>query len=134
MCALNQRARLIERLEVANTLRLERCNGVVVAHAIALVEAREECFERVEGDEPPRSDDGDAAAQVLRLLHVMRREDDGRALRDCAAYDLPDGLTRRGVKSRRRFVEDEKGRATEERKTDEHTPPLSAGERSHSAV
>src|SRR2546421_5155573 len=126
MCALDQRARLIECLEVANALRLERRDGVAVAHAIALVEAREECFERVEGDEASRSDDGDAAAQVLRLLHVMRREDDGRALRDGAAYDLPDGLTRCRVESRRRLVEDEQRRATRERKTYEHAASLSA--------
>src|SRR2546423_9900649 len=126
MCALNQRARLVERLEVANTLRLERRNGVAVAHAVALVEAREERFERIEGDEASRSDDGEAAAQVLRLLHVMRREYDGRALCDGAAYDLPDGLTRCRVESRRRLVEDEQRRTTEERKPYEHTSPLSA--------
>src|SRR5205807_1534078 len=120
------RAGLFEGLEVAHALRLERRDGVAVAHAVALIKAREECFERVEGDEASRRDDGDAAAQVLRLLHVMRREYDGRALCDGAAYDLPDGLTRCRVESRRRFVEDEQRRTTEERKPDEHASPLSA--------
>ena len=59
----------------------------------------------------------------------MRREDHGRAYRHDIADHLPHGPTRRGIKPRRRFVQHEQKRATQERQPDQDAPTLPAGER-----
>src|ERR1044071_6112616 len=60
---------------------------------------------RVVRDDAAAVDDGDAAAEALGLLHVMRREEDGRPRLFAQTLDvLPHGLARDGVEPRRRLV------------------------------
>ena len=43
----------------------------------------------VSGDDPPAREDGDTIGEVLRLVHVVRREQDRRAERAQVRDELP---------------------------------------------
>ena len=59
------------------------------------------------GDDPAARDDRDAVGEVLRLVHVVRREQDRLAERAEAVDERPRLAARGGVEARRRLVEEE---------------------------
>src|SRR5215207_10284083 len=98
--------------------RVERVPGVVdedvAERRPRVADGRLEPFGRVVDDDPPAVHDRDAAAQVLGLLHVMGREEDGRAELFAQPRDvLPDGPARDGVEADRRLVQKQQRRAVE---------------------
>ncbi len=76
-------------------------------------------------DHPTFIDDGDVAAQVLRLLEVMGGEDDGGALLVDGLEKLPHGMTDLDVHAGGGFVEDQQARAVYQG-TGDHQPTLHA--------
>src|SRR3989454_4295139 len=61
-----------------------------------------------ERDDLPVVDDADPVAEAVRLLHVVRREDEGRLHLPAEAFDVvPDVLPRLGVESEGRLVEED---------------------------
>src|SRR5215210_9427669 len=100
--------------------RVERVARVVyedvAERRLRVADRRLEPRGRVVGDDAAAVDDGDAAAEAFGLLHVMGREEDGRAELFAQPRDvLPHGLARDGVEPRRRLVEKEQRRAVERR-------------------
>lgn len=68
----------------------------------------------VEGDQPPPAQDGDAIADLLDLLHVVRRQHDADALGDQAAQDAVDQLGGVDVQVGGRLVEIEQARPVQQ--------------------
>src|SRR5258708_1654842 len=92
-------------------------------------------FGTVPGDERRRRidvhdssvvDDGDAVAEALRLLHQMRRHEDGLAAIANAADEIPDGTARLRIESRGELVEKHELRIVDERERDEQPLLLAA--------
>ena len=75
------------------------------------------CAGRALGDDPAVVDDPDAVGEHVRLLEVLRRQEDGHAL---VAREPPDLLPERGaalrVEARRRLVEEEDRRVVDQRR------------------
>src|SRR5690349_16438975 len=59
---------------------------------------------RPDVDDPAVVDDRHAIAQPLRLLHEMRRQEDGLAAVTDATYEVPDGMPRLPVQAGRQPV------------------------------
>ena len=64
----------------------------------------------------PTLDEKREAGSVLGLVHVGRRDDDREPLVVEGVQDLPELAARHGVDARRRLVEEEEGRARQERR------------------
>ena len=77
---------------VAAELRLELVGGAV-------------------GDDPALVDHGDAVGQLVRLLQILRGEQNGRAAADQRAHRLPHLGTAARVEPGRRLVEEQHLRA-----------------------
>jgi hypothetical protein len=58
--------------------------------------------------------DGDPLAELVRLLHVVRREQDGLAVLIELAEQVPQGQAALGVQAGRRFVQEEYGGTVED--------------------
>ncbi len=96
---------------------------------------RLELQRRVERDELAVVDDRDPVAELVRLVHVVRREHHREvALAAEAIEHLPDRDARHGVEPGRRLVEDEDPRLVHEAARDLEPPPHAARERLHGLV
>ena len=80
------------------------------------------------GDDPAAGDDRDAVGELLGLVHVVRREEDGLAERAQPVDHVPGGAARRRVEARRRLVEEDQLRVADQRERDVEPPPLPARE------
>src|SRR5205823_9415320 len=80
-------------------------------------------------DDAPFTQDGDAVGELLRLVEVVRRQQDRLAERAQAADRLPGGAARGRVEAGRRLVEEDEVGVTDEREPEVEPPPLAAGER-----
>ena len=69
------------------------------------------------------------SARRLRLLHVVRRQEDRLAERAQAADRLPGAAARRGVEAGRRLVEEDELGVADEREREVEPPQLAARER-----
>ncbi len=58
--------------------------------------------------------DGDPLAELVRLLHVVRREQDGLAVPIELAEQVPQGQAALGVQAGRRFVQEQYGWTVED--------------------
>src|SRR5512132_3848536 len=65
---------------------------------------------RVERDDLAVVDDGYAVAELVRLLHVVRREEDGAALRAKIAHAVAQVARRLRIETHGRLVEDDERR------------------------
>ena len=82
----------------------------------------------------PDAQDGDAVGEPLRLLHVVRREQDALAQGAEVADRVP-GLPPRGrVEAGRRLVEEDELGVADEREGEIEPAQLTAGERAHPRV
>ena len=105
-------SRIAQREQEALRLQLAQ----QVAHAVA-------------HDDAAVIDDGDVAAEVLRLFQVVRGQDDGRALRVDLAQELPHRAADLDIHARRRLIQDQQPRLVHQRARD-HQPALhAAGQR-----
>ena len=92
-----------------------------VAHAVAL-------------DDAAVIDDGDVAAEALRLFQIVRGQDDGGALLVDLAQELPHRAADFDVHAGRGLVQDQQPRLVHQRARD-HQPPLhAAGQRARHAL
>ena len=80
------------------------------------------------GDDPARRDDRHAIRQPLRLVHVMRGEEDRLARALQVRDHLPGLAARRGVEAGRRLVEEEQLGVADQGDADVEAPLLAAGE------
>ena len=76
----------------------------MIGQAIALADPCQELGNCAECDETSLADYPDAIAEPLRLLHVMRREDDAGAVLHDAAKDAPHGAARDWIQPRSRLI------------------------------
>ena len=83
---------------------------------------------RVEGDDLAVLDDGDAVAEPLGFVHVVRREQHGPAGLAKAADDVPQLPARLRIEAGRRLVEKQKLRIADQCAGDGQPLLLSAGE------
>src|SRR5262249_27061633 len=79
-------------------------------------------------------DEGDVVAQLLRLLQVVRREEDRRALGVDALHVLPQLQPQLDVAARRRLVEDQQSRAVHQRAREDQPPLHAARQRARAFV
>src|SRR4051812_32131596 len=109
--------------------------AVVVApgHPVARG-ARAQRGRRALGHDPPLLDDRHAVAQRLRLVEVVRGEQDRLAQVLQRADDLPRVAPRRGIEARRRLVEEDQLRVADEGQGEVEPAPLAAGEGAHVGV
>src|SRR5262249_52486526 len=87
---------------------------------------------RIQGDKFAVVYDRDTIAKTIRLVHVVRGDEDGQiALALDVVEHLPDGNAGNGIKAGRRFVEKEYFRAVDESACDfeaaPHAPRKSLG-------
>ena len=85
---------------------------------------------RIERHQLAVIDDGDAVAQAVGFVHVVRGDQDGEraAVLDLGQH-LPDGDARDGIEAGGRLVEEEDLRAVHQAARDLQTAPHAAGER-----
>ena len=88
-----------------------------------LADARLERVRRALGDQPAGGDDADAIGELLGLLEVLGREEDGRALVVERAHLAPERAAARRVEARRRLVEEQHVRPVHEREREVQPPP-----------
>src|SRR5580704_12871256 len=79
-------------------------------------------------EHPPVLDDRYAIGERLRLLEVVRRQQDRLAQRPQRAHRLPGRASRLRVKAGRGLVEKDQLRVTDERQREVQSPQLSAGQ------
>src|SRR5512138_156716 len=79
-------------------------------------------------------DDGDAVAEPLGLIHVMRREEYRAARRFELLDEVPDLSARLGIEPRRRLVEEEQIRVAHDRTGDRQPLLLAARQLADPAV
>src|SRR5215218_851508 len=84
---------------------------------------------RALGDEAPLLDDRDAIAQRLRLVEVVRREQDRLAELLQRAHDFPRGAPRRRVEAGRRLVEEDQLGVADQREREVQAAQLTARQR-----
>jgi hypothetical protein len=72
--------------------------------------------------------DGQRVAQALRLVHVVRGQDDPQSLGPQAVDEIPHPHARLRVEAGGRLVEEEQARPVHERAGDHQPPPVAAGE------
>ena len=84
---------------------------------------------RVERQDAAVVDDRQALAEPVRLLHVVRREDEGDAALVQAAQRLPQQAPRLGIEAGGGLVEQHHLRVVHQRARDQHALLLAAGER-----
>jgi hypothetical protein len=77
------------------------------------------------GDDPSTSEHGEHVAEPLRLVHIVRGEDDRETLGAQPVDQLPDGDPRLRIEAGRGLVEEEEARAVHDR-AGKHQPPLVA--------
>ena len=81
------------------------------------VAARDQALELVRrplGDEPPVVEDGDPMGEPVRLLEVLRRQEDRDAVGDELPDDLPHDPPAARIEARRRLVEEDDPRVADE--------------------
>src|SRR5439155_9374757 len=83
---------------------------------------------RAQGDDFAVIDDGDAVAETLGFIHVVRREQNSPSLRSEAAQDVPELPARLRIEPGRRLVEKEQLRVADEGARVGQPLPLPAGE------
>ena len=88
---------------------------------------------RPERDDLARPDHRDAVCE-LRLVQVVRREEDGLPERAERADHLPGGAARGGVEAGRRLVQEDEAGVADERDAEVEPPLLPARERLHARV
>ncbi len=79
-------------------------------------------------------DDDDLIGQAVRLLEVLRGEEDGRATLDEAFDHPPEIGAAAGVETRRRFVEEQHRRLVDERAREVDASPHPTRVRAHESV
>ena len=117
---------------VVGLARLERAVLVAPRHAVAR-RAGPERGGRPLGDEPPLLDDRDAVAERLRLVEVVRREEDRLAEVLQRADDVPRRAPRRRVEAGRRLVEEDQLGVADEREREVQAAQLAAAQRARVA-
>ena len=85
-------------------------------------------------DDPAAADHRGLVGQVLRLVHVMRGQQDRLAQRGQVLDDLPRLVPRRGIESGRGLVEEQQIRVADQGDRDVQPPLLSAGQLQHPGV
>ena len=83
---------------------------------------------RVEGDDPALVDDGDPVAELVGLLHVVRREEDRLPVDVELAEDLPQGDAALRVEAGGGLVEEQDRRPVHDRPGDHQPLGHAAGE------
>ncbi len=86
------------------------------------------------GDQPAAVDDGDPMGQMVGLVEVLRRQEDGRAVGDERLDHVPEREAAAQVEPGRRLVEEDDGRAGHERAGEVEAPAHAAGVRLHEAL
>ena len=89
---------------------------------------------RALGEDAAVLDDRDAVAERLRLVEVVRRQQDRLAELLQAADRLPGGAPRGRVEAGRRLVEEDQLRVADERQREVQAPQLAAGQRARAGV
>ena len=84
---------------------------------------------RALGDHAAARDHDDAVGEVLRLVHVVRGQQDRLAERAQAGDQLPRVAPRGGIEARRRLVEEDQLRVAGDAEREVEPAPLAAGER-----
>src|SRR5205085_8101122 len=95
---------------------------------------RRELARRPEPDDDAVAQDGDAVGELLGLVEVVRREEDGLPELAEGADHLPRRAPRRRVEARRRLVEEDELGIADERDAEVEAPLLTARERLHARV
>ena len=97
-----------------------------------------ECLEqvagRIERDDAARLEHGDAVAQLLGLLQVVRGEHDGVAVAVQAADELPQPLAQADVHPGGRLVQHDHRRPVHQRLRDQHAALHAARQRAHVGI
>ena len=89
---------------------------------------------RVGGDDPPAGDDPEPVGELVGLLEVLRREEDGRAFVAQPADLVPQRQARGRVKAGRRLVEEQHLGLVDERHREVQAPAHAAGVRADAAI
>src|SRR5574341_349421 len=116
---------------------LERVAGVVTEHVLERglgTEARLELGRRTHGANAAAVHERHAVAQLLRLFHVVRREEHGDPLRLQRPQTIPNRVAPDGVEPDRRLVEDEHAGPVDERLSQLEPAHHAAGVRRCEAV
>ena len=85
-------------------------------------------------DDPPLDHHRDAVGEVLRLVHEVRREEDGLARRAEVADRRPGVAAGVRIEARRRLVEEQDVGVADEAEREVQAPALPAGERAGAGV
>ena len=99
--------------------------GVAPRHAVA-ARRRAELARRALGEDRPVLDDRHAVGERLRLVQVVRGEEDGLAQPLQRAHGVPRLAPGRGVEARGRLVEEHELRVADEREREVEPPLLAA--------
>ena len=100
----------------------------VVKRGVGPVERRFELVGRAASDDLTVTHDGDALAEAIRLLHVVRGQKDRHAgLRAQVGKAIPDGAARHGIEAGCRLVEEEQPWLVEQGLRDLQTANHAAG-------
>src|SRR3990167_4124422 len=106
------------------------CRGEHDFHRAARLDGAAEGLRGVDRGDPSPMDDGDAVAELVRLLEVVRGEEHrGAALAVEAPDRVPDEAGARDVEAGRRLVEEEDRRLADERHAEHQALAESTGER-----
>src|SRR5581483_4778720 len=85
-------------------------------------------------DDRALAEDGDAVGELLRLVEVVRGQQDRLPERPQGADHVPGRAPRSGVEARRRLVEEEHLGIADQPEPEVEAPPLAAGERPYPRV
>ena len=86
------------------------------------VEAAQQRRGGVAGDDPAVVDDGDAVAELLRLLEIMRRQQHGDAAGVQLAHIAPELLAQLDIDARRGLVQHQDRRVMDQRLGHQQAP------------
>jgi tumor protein p53-inducible protein 3 len=98
------------------------------------VEPRDQFLRCAEGDAFAVVDDGDAIAKAFRLVHVMRRKQNGSTPLTESLHDVPQLQTALRIEAARGLVEEQDVRLADESTRDSKTLFLTAGEFSNAGI
>src|SRR3954447_16542210 len=127
-CERRARELVQQRRRVLGLARHDLAALVAPGHAVAR-RARAERRRRALRDEAPLLDDRDAVAECLRLVEVVRGQEDRLAEVLQRAHDVPRRAPRRRVEAGRRLVEEDQLGVADQREREGQAPQLAAAER-----
>jgi len=97
-------------------------------------EAIQQILCRIQRNQPPLLEHGDAPTKTLGLFQIVGREYDGVPVFVQAADKAPERTTQLHIDARGRLVEDDDGGFVHQRLCDQHTPFHAAGEPAHVGI